>query len=107
MEKGVIESVMPSTAASLHVPEPIYITAGEKEPATVDEKSASKRNSTASASDEDDDFEYPKGFKVAAITIALCLSVFCMALVRLARLTPTRLRMRKRVQIGAPVRTRT
>lgn len=30
---------------------------------------------------DDDETEYPSGFKLAMITIALCLSVFCMALV--------------------------
>jgi len=29
---------------------------------------------------EDDDYEYPKSWKLALITTALCLSVFCMAL---------------------------
>lgn len=29
---------------------------------------------------DDDDVEYPKAMKLALITIALCLSVFCMAL---------------------------
>lgn len=32
------------------------------------------------AEEEIDDNEYPKSFKLALITIALCLSVFCMAL---------------------------
>jgi hypothetical protein len=50
------------------------------EKSLVDENT-SKRNSQASLSGEEDDFVYPKGFKLAAITIALCLSVFCMALV--------------------------
>jgi len=35
-----------------------------------------------SADDEDDNFEYPTAWRLAAITTALCLSVFCMALVR-------------------------
>jgi hypothetical protein len=34
-----------------------------------------------SSDDEDDDFEYPTAWRLAAITTALCLSVFCMALV--------------------------
>jgi hypothetical protein len=32
--------------------------------------------------DEDDNIEYPSSWRLALITIALCLSVFCMALVR-------------------------
>lgn len=30
--------------------------------------------------DDEDNYEYPKKWKLALITIALCLSVFCMAL---------------------------
>jgi MFS family permease len=33
-----------------------------------------------SSNDEEDDMEYPKAWKLTVITIALCLSVFCMAL---------------------------
>jgi hypothetical protein len=36
----------------------------------------------------DDNFEYPTAWRLAAITIALCLSVFCMALVRLSLCQP-------------------
>jgi len=35
----------------------------------------------SSAEDGSDDVEYPAGWKLALITVALCLSVFCMALV--------------------------
>ena len=69
---GVGESGLPSAAASVHEP-----STEEKEP-EVNEK----RNSKASNSgDDDDDFEYPTKWKLAIITLALCLSVFCMALV--------------------------
>jgi hypothetical protein len=40
-----------------------------------------RRDSQVSGADEEDGFVYPKGLKLAAITTALCLSVFCMALV--------------------------
>lgn len=79
---NVVESVMPSAAASVKAAEP-----STAEPIIADEKNAavnentSKRNSQASALDDDDDFEYPTKWKLTAITIALCLSVFCMALV--------------------------
>jgi hypothetical protein len=73
---AVVESVMPSAAASVHAAEPVVTD----EKNTVNENT-SKRNSQASASDDDDNFEYPTGWRLAAITIALCLSVFCMALV--------------------------
>lgn len=71
-DMGVGESGLPSAAASVHEP-----STEEKEP-EVNEK----RNSKASNSgDDDDDFEYPTKWKLAIITLALCLSVFCMALV--------------------------
>ncbi|XPT02149.1 MFS sugar transporter [Ascochyta lentis] len=69
-EMAVGESRLPSGAASVH-----ERTTNEKE-AQVNEK----RNSRASNSDEEDDFEYPTKWKLAIITLALCLSVFCMAL---------------------------
>lgn len=67
-EMGVGDSSIPSAAASVH--------AAEKEPGVNE-----KRNSTGGNSDEEDDFEYPTKWKLAIITLALCLSVFCMALV--------------------------
>jgi hypothetical protein len=70
-EIGVGESALPSAAASVH-----ERSADEKE-AQVNEK----RHSKASNGDEEDDFEYPTKWKLTIITIALCLSVFCMALV--------------------------
>lgn len=76
-EKSVAESAIPATATSVQASENII---GD-EKATVEEKTESKRNSTASATEEEDDFEYPTKGKLAAITLALCLSVFCMALV--------------------------
>ncbi|KAH7401930.1 major facilitator superfamily domain-containing protein [Phaeosphaeria sp. MPI-PUGE-AT-0046c] len=72
---AAVQSVMPSAAASVHTAEPVV--ADEKN--TVNENT-SKRNSQASASDDEDGFEYPTKGKLAAITTALCLSVFCMAL---------------------------
>lgn len=76
-EKGVVDATMPSTATAVTAAE--SIVADEK--ATAEEKT-SNRNSTASAANDDDDFEYPTKGALAAITVALCLSVFCMALVR-------------------------
>lgn len=74
--KGVVETVLPSTAGSTSIPEP------PAEKVVAEEQTTSKRNSQASVADEDDDFEYPTKWRLAAITLALCLSVFCMALVR-------------------------
>jgi hypothetical protein len=70
-EMGVGESGLPSAAPSVHGKTP-----EDKEP-EVNEK----RNSRGSNYDEEDDFEYPTKWKLAIITLALCLSVFCMALV--------------------------
>lgn len=77
-----VGSTMPSTAASMRE------TSAEPQP--FDEKrqaneNASEQNSVRGstsdpAANDEDDFEYPKAWKLAAITIALCLSVFCMAL---------------------------
>jgi hypothetical protein len=72
-EMGVGESRLPSATPSVQE----QLT-DEKEP-QVNEK----RNSKASNSDDEDDFEYPTKWKLTIITIALCLSVFCMALVSL------------------------
>ncbi|KAF2876553.1 major facilitator superfamily domain-containing protein [Massariosphaeria phaeospora] len=64
-QKAPLESAMPSAAPSNRHP--------PAEPRPLDEKA---RDSAA----EEADFEYPKSWKLAAITLALCLSVFCMAL---------------------------
>ena len=58
-----------------------------------EEKEASNPESnTSGESDADpkdaDDKEYPSGFKLLLITIALCLCVFCVALVRVESGTP-------------------
>jgi hypothetical protein len=72
-KKEVGESGMPSAAAS------VLDTAADSK------RSIEKEHATenvAGTSDDDDDFEYPTKWRLAAITMALCLSVFCMALVR-------------------------
>lgn len=93
-KKGVAETVMPPVAGlPAEATEPITGTAekgavvGEHH---VPRDSISKRDSTdaataaaaaaATTTTEEDDFVYPAKWKLAAITIALCLSVFCMAL---------------------------
>lgn len=70
-EMGVGESGLPSAAPSVH----------EKTPEEKQPEVNEKRNSRGSNYDEEDDFEYPTKWKLAIITLALCLSVFCMALV--------------------------
>lgn len=72
-KKGPVETVLPATAAAVDAAAPIVST-GEK---------SSRPNSAdgTTPQDDEDDFEYPTKWKLAAITVALCLSVFCMALV--------------------------
>ncbi|KAH7132101.1 major facilitator superfamily domain-containing protein [Dendryphion nanum] len=75
-------SNIPSNAASMreNSVEPQGLDE-KKNAAEITAERNSDRGSTAEAvAEEDDDFEYPKAWKLAAITIALCLSVFCMAL---------------------------
>jgi hypothetical protein len=47
---------------------------------TNKEKDATE-NTSHDGSPQEDEFEYPKKWTLAVITLALCLSVFCMALV--------------------------
>ncbi|KAF2809961.1 MFS general substrate transporter [Mytilinidion resinicola] len=71
--------------------EPIEATLNSSRPASVeeqqdhiahDEPKEAKENLQRidTAAQEEADHEYPKAFKLAMITVALCLSVFCMAL---------------------------
>jgi hypothetical protein len=69
-KKGAVETVAPAAGVAVDAARPVT---GEK---------SSRPNSTAEPTLEDDDnFEYPTKWKLTAITLALCLSVFCMALV--------------------------
>ncbi|KAI4619451.1 MFS sugar transporter [Alternaria ethzedia] len=68
-KKGAVETVAPAAGVAVDAAQPI-----------VEEKT-SRPNSTAEpTSDDDDNFEYPTKWRLTAITVALCLSVFCMAL---------------------------
>ena len=61
-------------AVTLH---PIITTSdGTSNNANVGEKS----EANAGESNEEEDVDYPTSWKLALITIALCLSVFCLAL---------------------------
>ncbi|KAJ9630828.1 MFS sugar transporter [Taxawa tesnikishii (nom. ined.)] len=51
----------------------------EQGDAQNEKKDGEPQEATAEEQEEDDE-DYPSGFKLAMITIALCLSVFCMAL---------------------------
>ena len=70
--KEARESVIPSTTASVRE------KSAEPEDATAAEK---KSTEDGAAEDNEDGFEYPKAWRLAFISVALCLSVFCMALV--------------------------
>ena len=52
----------------------------EKE-APLEVNIAEKTHAKEAASDQDESTEYPAAWKLGLITIALCLSVFCVALV--------------------------
>jgi hypothetical protein len=82
--KETAESTMPSAAASTREQSVEPQTAAPVE-GISDEKTP---NLTAEGAENDDDFEYPSGWRLAVITIALCLSVFCMALVSISRRWP-------------------
>jgi hypothetical protein len=70
-EKGAVETVMPPTSKSEQV-----TVAAEEHNVTGD-----RPNSHGSTLEDEEDFEYPTKGRLTVITIALCLSVFCMALV--------------------------
>jgi hypothetical protein len=75
-KQGVVESVMPPTTGAAMATEPIV--ADEKSP--VADATLKRNSQDGASSDDEDDFEYPTKWRLTAITIALCLSVFCMAL---------------------------
>jgi hypothetical protein len=81
-KKGVIETVVPAAAITGNPTEPIT-GVGEHHGPDGEKIATPNRDSAISADavDEEDDFEYPTKWKLAVITLALCLSVFCMALV--------------------------
>lgn len=69
-KKGAVETVAPAAGVAVHAARPVT---GEK---------STRSNSVAEPTEDDEDnFEYPTKWKLTAITLALCLSVFCMALV--------------------------
>jgi hypothetical protein len=78
-EPSVSEKGLPmETAVSTSKPASL----GEKSKEPVQEETAHEDlHRIDTAAQEEADHVYPKAFKLAMITIALCLSVFCMALV--------------------------
>lgn len=65
-----------------HTPEGGEATARPEDGATAIESAEKKLEAIEKEQEEEneDDIEYPKAMKLTLITIALCLSVFCMAL---------------------------
>lgn len=75
--KDPLESTRPSRSPSVHK------KSAELQGAQGTNNYGDDKLATSDASTPlEDDYEYPSGWKLAAITTALCLSVFCMALVR-------------------------
>lgn len=82
MDYDKADTAAPSTANSARAP-----SAEHADPQTAQRNSHSKEDGHVDEVDagievEDPEHEYPKAWRLAVITIALCLSVFCMALVR-------------------------
>jgi len=69
-KKGAVETVAPAAGVVVDAAQPI-----------VEEKTSRPNSAAEPTSDDDDNFEYPTKWRLTAITVALCLSVFCMALV--------------------------
>jgi hypothetical protein len=85
--KEPIDNVKPttaSTAPSARQPSTELATAPIEDEKNMNEQAVEHPAPGSSSDDDDDNFEYPTAWKLAAITTALCLSVFCMALVRWA-----------------------
>jgi len=68
-KKGAVETVAPAAGVAVDASRPV-----------TGEKSSRPNSVTEPTLDDEDTFEYPTKWKLAAITLALCLSVFCMAL---------------------------
>ncbi|KAF2684726.1 MFS general substrate transporter [Lentithecium fluviatile CBS 122367] len=71
------ENVRPDTTST--TPSARDTSVERKQAPTEVEKNMGETAMDSSA-DDDENFEYPTAWKLAVITIALCLSVFCMAL---------------------------
>ncbi|KAE8838706.1 hypothetical protein PTNB85_02937 [Pyrenophora teres f. teres] len=70
-KKGPVETVLPAATTAVDATRPI----------TSEKALTSRPNSAVVPTEQEEDtFEYPTKWKLAAISIALCLSVFCMAL---------------------------
>lgn len=75
MEEKETEPVVMEEAQSSPSAEPAEATEKREESTVVEEAK------TLDKPEEEDEIEYPHGLKLAVITLALCLSVFLVALV--------------------------
>ena len=80
MDHEKTDTVAPSTFDTSSEPQTAPRTSHSKDPAIFEEVDHN--------ADQDGEIEYPKAWRLAVITIALCLSVFCMALVRVTLIPP-------------------
>lgn len=69
------EKMQPTATSTL--PESRSHSTEDEKPAALKEQAA---ETTGEDEDEEDETEYPKSTQLILITVALCLSVFCMAL---------------------------
>lgn len=76
-KKEIPESVLPSENTS----ERDVALDSKPEKAEKVEETITTAETAAENTTTEDDFEYPKAWALAAIVLALCLAVFCMALV--------------------------
>jgi hypothetical protein len=85
MAPSVVETKRPGTTSTTpsarRTSAEIPATAPMENEKNMGEETVARADQGSASGDDDDDFEYPTAWKLAAITTALCLSVFCMALV--------------------------
>ncbi|KAF2015868.1 MFS general substrate transporter [Aaosphaeria arxii CBS 175.79] len=79
-EKTATQSVEPSVLDTKVPAESTMPSAAVSERAPSVEPDTKQPQEKAENSDDEDNFEYPKAWRLTVISIALCLSVFCMAL---------------------------
>jgi hypothetical protein len=80
--KELDESTMPPTTPSVRGEKALETNmAPIGSHSTTDEQVPHAAEKSTPEEEVDDDFEYPKAWRLGAITVALCLSIFCMALV--------------------------
>jgi hypothetical protein len=86
--QNVSNTDLPTTAKEEQETQPVVVDAQSRSPPEPSEPTEKAEESTTveeakdlDKPDEDPEIEYPHGMKLAIITLALCLSVFLVALV--------------------------